>query len=139
MSFSLEGNIDEIKILKVLQSILDSISVRIDGNSTKIEEVLCNTNSESELIFLLRRICANIDYEFNSSEESSSVKKDFIETNNRINELLEKNSSQDEVFIQFQIKYENNEKVKNKILKVLIAGNIISLIGIIVMIILLLV
>ena len=75
-----EGNIDEIKILKVLQSILDSISVRIDGNSTKIEEVLCNTNSESELIFLLRRICANIDYEFNSSEESSSVKKDFIET-----------------------------------------------------------
>ena len=68
----------------------------------------------------------------NNTEEKSeidwTIKDNFIETNKRLEELLEINRLQDEKNGCLIEKYEQLEKAKNRMIKLLIVGNVISVI-----------
>jgi hypothetical protein len=126
---------DEIEKLDTIQKSIDSISKNTESANTLLNCVMDNIGSEFEILELLRFITSSIDNTGENSEGEWTIKNNLLDINKKIEEIVEKNALQDEMISSFTEKYEHLEKSRNPMIKILIVGNFISVIGVIVLII----
>lgn len=75
-----------------------------------------------------------IGNEEDNSESDWSIKKNFCDINKKIEELLRKIELQDEMIRTFGEKYKCLEKSQNNMLKMIVVGELISVISVITLI-----
>lgn len=123
---------DGVERLNVIQESIDSISQKTDNATIVLNNVMDNLGSESEILGLLRSMNSSIENEEGNSDWS--IKKNLLDINKKIEELLRKIELQDEMISVFNEKYKCLEKSKNNMVKILAVGNFISVIGVIALI-----
>lgn len=125
---------DGMEKLNFIQEAVDSISRKTDEATIMLNSVMDNIGSESEILGLLRSMNSCIENEEGNSESDWSIKKNFLDINKKIEELLRKIELQDEMIRAFDEKYKCLEKSKNNMVKIIVVGDFISVIGVIALI-----
>lgn len=127
---------DEVEQINDIKKAIDSITQKANATSNSLDAVIANIGPKSEILALLRSVNSRIDNEEDGSEYEWSIKSKLLDINKNIDELLEKDKQQDKMINEFYEKYDHLEKSKNMIIKILVTGNIISVVGIIALILL---
>lgn len=99
-----------------------------------LNSVKDNIGPDSEILGLLSSMNSCIGNEEDNSESDWSIKKNFCDINKKIEELLRKIELQDEMIRTFGEKYKYLEKSQNNMLKMIVVGELISVISVITLI-----
>lgn len=123
------------------QVLLDKIHERFGesliyaiSQSDLSEDNNANIGPDSEILGLLSSMNSCIGNEEDNSESDWSIKKNFCDINKKIEELLRKIELQDEMIRTFGEKYKCLEKSQNNMLKMIVVGELISVISVITLI-----
>lgn len=123
------------------QVLLDKIHERFGesliyaiSQSDLSEDNNANIGPDSEILGLLSSMNSCIGNEEDNSESDWSIKKNFCDINKKIEELLRKIELQDEMIRTFGEKYKYLEKSQNNMLKMIVVGELISVISVITLI-----
>ena len=120
--------------LNFIQESIDSVSQKTDYVTIMLNSVKDNIGPDSEILGLLSSMNSCIGNEEDNSESDWSIKKNFCDINKKIEELLRKIELQDEMIRTFGEKYKYLEKSQNNMLKMIVVGELISVISVITLI-----
>ena len=114
----------------------DSIAVVIDKSNDGVEKLNFIQESIDSVSQKTDYVTINscIGNEEDNSESDWSIKKNFCDINKKIEELLRKIELQDEMIRTFGEKYKYLEKSQNNMLKMIVVGELISVISVITLI-----
>ena len=122
---------DGVEKLNFIQESIDSVSQKTDYVTIMLNSVKDNIGPDSEILGLLSSMNSCIG---NEEDNSESIKKNFCDINKKIEELLRKIELQDEMIRTFGEKYKYLEKSQNNMLKMIVVGELISVISVITLI-----
>ena len=125
---------DGVEKLNFIQESIDSVSQKTDYVTIMLNSVKDNIGPDSEILGLLSSMNSCIGNEEDNSESDWSIKKNFCDINKKIEELLRKIELQDEMIRTFGEKYKCLEKSQNNMLKMIVVGELISVISVITLI-----
>lgn len=125
---------DGVEKLNFIQESIDSVSQKTDYVTIMLNSVKDNIGPDSEILGLLSSMNSCIGNEEDNSESDWSIKKNFCDINKKIEELLRKIELQDEMIRTFGEKYKYLEKSQNNMLKMIVVGELISVISVITLI-----
>ena len=125
---------DGVEKLNFIQESIDSVSQKTDYVTIMLNSVKDNIGPDSEILGLLSSMNSCIGNEEDNSESDWSIKKNFCDINKKIEELLRKIELQDEMIRTFGKKYKCLEKSQNNMLKMIVVGELISVISVITLI-----
>ncbi len=125
---------DGVEKLNFIQELINSVSQKTDDATIMLNSVMDNIGPDSEILGLLSSMNSCIGNEEDNSESDWSIKKNFCDINKKNEELLRKIELQDEMIRTFGEKYECLEKSQNNMLKMIVVGELISIISVITLI-----